>query len=372
MALKKDMIGRAAVFTGPGLPLEVRDYPVTPPGGRDVLLSLRRSGITRADIRLLEGRLPAPAPLIPGSEFIGEVRAVNPEAKQDALGNVLDEGCLVLACMQSYCAEWLHEVRGRNELAPDLSALPRNPETAPHFFGAFSEFLYWPASRLIRLPKRLDLDAVAAFLTAGPLMIRVFLEAGGLQKKEFVVVQGTGPLGLFAVAWAVNAGCRVLAVGSGRQAPRWEAAKQLGARMVLDRHSTSVDDRVEAIRHFAEKLGHGDGADVVVEASGNTAAITEGLQMARTGGRYLLAARPLGPDQGDIDPRPIIMKELRLSGLARFGLAEVSGFLDFLKNNTALQEKLSRCLSHRFSIAEANDACKAVSGHDAIKAVFSD
>ena len=59
----------------------------------------------------------------------------------------------------------------------------------------------------------------------------------------------------------------------------------MGADLTLDLEATTADARRQAVLDAT----HGEGADVVIEAAGAAAAIAEGLDLARVGGRYVIA-----------------------------------------------------------------------------------
>src|SRR4029079_2545803 len=66
---------------------------------------------------------------------------------------------------------------------------------------------------------------------------------------------------------------------------RLALAREMGAHVVLDLTRTTVEERRQIVRDGT----HGEGADVVLEAAGAAAAVPEGLDLARVGGRYVIA-----------------------------------------------------------------------------------
>jgi threonine dehydrogenase-like Zn-dependent dehydrogenase len=111
------------------------------------------------------------------------------------------------------------------------------------------------------------------------------------------VIQGSGPVGLSALVFASLAGAlRVLVVGA--PALRLQAARRLGADDTLDIGDAPPEGRVAWVR---DRTG-GRGADVVIEASGNPAAVVEGLEMVRDAGRYVVVGQYT--DSGDVTINP--------------------------------------------------------------------
>lgn len=364
--------GKAAVFVGPKKDMEVREYPVVPPGDADVLMRLVLSGICGTDIHILEGRLPIPPQFIPGHEFIGEVVETGPNAGTDALGNPVSPGALAVACVAMPCGSCFNCRSGDTASCLNFGVTyVRDPEEPPHFYGGYGDFLHHPAACLVRIPAGVDVDAVAAFPCAGPTAIRAFDQAGNLDASELVVVQGTGPVGLFAIAWAAAHGCRVVAIGSGTNKTRMKLALSLGANEVVDYRETTPADRLAMVSDMAKQMNRGDGADVVFEASGSPSAIPEGMQLVRTLGRYVVPGQYSNSGGIEIQPQMITFKAMKIIGSGQYKISDIAAYLDFLKEWPDVQGAFAGCITHRYSIDQANEACRAASSGESVKAVFS-
>jgi L-iditol 2-dehydrogenase len=110
-------------------------------------------------------------------------------------------------------------------------------------------------------------------------------------------VQGAGAVGLSCAALAMLRGAsKVILLGAPEA--RLTLARQLGADVTLDVSKTTGAERASAIR----ELTGGHGPDVVLEATGNPAAITEGLRLVRDGGTYVVAGHYT--DGGDVTINP--------------------------------------------------------------------
>jgi threonine dehydrogenase-like Zn-dependent dehydrogenase len=99
-----------------------------------------------------------------------------------------------------------------------------------------------------------------------------------------VVIQGTGPIGILAIAAAQEMGAgRVIAVGAPEE-PRLELAREFGAKATVDieRHTTP-EARIRAVRDIVG----GYGADLVMDCSGHPSAGPEGIEFLRDGGTYV-------------------------------------------------------------------------------------
>ena len=365
-------IAKAAVFTQAGKPLEIRSYPVTAPKGEMVLLKLKLSGICGTDHHIIEARLPVPPPLIPGHEFIGTVEQIGSRAKKDGLGRSLRVGDTVIACVANPCGKCFNCRKGETANCLNFGVTNlRDPKEAPHLFGGFAERLYQPASTIVHVPAGIPLEAVAAFPCAGPTAIHGFGRAGGLAKGETVVVQGTGPVGLFAIAWAKAAGCRVAAIGSASHPRRMALARRLGAEKVCDYRAGSTTDRGAEIKQWAGAYQRGDGVDVVFEASGAPSAIPEGLGLVRTLGRYIVPGQYSLSGPVAINPETITFKALTVVGSSQYALADIKAYLSFLKKHPRLHRPFADCITNKYCVEDAVRACAEASAGKAVKAVFS-
>lgn len=276
----------AAVMLAPRLPVEIREYPRPdlPPGS--ALLRTARSEVCGTDVHLWHGRLTGvPYPIIPGHVSAGTLAAVRgPLHALD--GSTLHEGDrAVFFDVHRTCGRCracaIHRTPTR---CPSRRVYGITDPAAEGLFGGWSQAIYLePGVVVARLPDRVGFDDYigggCGLLTAVHIIERAALAPG-----DTVLVQGTGAVGLSAIALARLSGAStILAIGG--PASRLDLARRMGADRVLDLATTSQPERLEAVR----ALTHGEGADVVIEAAGSAHAVEEGLTLARDGGRYVIA-----------------------------------------------------------------------------------
>jgi L-iditol 2-dehydrogenase len=127
---------------------------------------------------------------------------------------------------------------------------------------------------------------------------------------DTVLVQGTGAVGLSAIALAKLAGAvRVIAFGA--PADRLELARRMGADLAIDIQATSKEERAALIREATGGLG----ADIAIEAAGSARAVEEALDAIRDGGRYVIAGHytDAGPSTVNVHQQ-INRKHLEIRG----------------------------------------------------------
>ena len=117
-------------------------------------------------------------------------------------------------------------------------------------------------------------------------------------------------------------------------------------------------------------MKRGNGADVVFEASGSPAAIPEGLRLVRTLGRYIIPGQYSNSGPVSIDPQLITFKAIKIVGSGQYKLRDIGAYVSFVKKHKDLQSKFAACVTHKFSVRQANEAVRTVSTGTAVKAVF--
>ena len=276
----------AAVMVAPRQPIEIREFarPDLPSGG--ALLHTERSEVCGTDVHLWHGRLSGvPYPIIPGHVSAGTLDAARgPLHGLD--GSTLREGDRVAFFdVHRTCGRCRACTVHRTPTRCSARRVYGITDSADEgLFGGWAQAIYLePGVGLARLPDRVSFDDYigggCGLLTAVHIIERATLRPG-----DTVLVQGTGAVGLSAIALARLSGAS-LVVAIGAPEARLELAMRMGADHVLDLATTTVPERLERVR----ALTHGEGVDVVVEAAGSPAAVEEGLNLARDGGRYIIA-----------------------------------------------------------------------------------
>lgn len=365
--------GKIAVFHGQGQPLQLVEHPVTPPGANQALLRLAYSGICGTDVHIHQGFLGMPdMPLVIGHEFSGTVERLGEGRAVDGLGTPLATGDAVIACVAQPCGACFNCSRG--ETASCLAfgvTYVKDAREAPFFHGGLGEFLYMPFQNLVRIPAGVDPAAAAAFPCGGPTVIRAFAYGGGLEPGELVVIQGSGALGIFALAWARAHGAKVVVIGSAGNPARTALVQALKPDLFLDYRHTKREDAVAAVTNLAAKLGRGNGADTVIETSGSPEAFADGLALTRTRGRYLVPGQYSNRGAIAIEPQAITFKALRIIGSGQYQLSDINTYLGFLKTHAELQPLFASALKC-YPIEAVNTALADAARGAAIKAVIVD
>lgn len=303
---------RAAVLPRPGAATEIRSFPepALEPGA--ALLHTLLSEVCGTDVHLRRGRLAGvPYPLIMGHVSVGALAALRGELS-DVEGRPFREGDVVAFLdVHGTCgACWHCLVAKETTRCPHRRVYGITYGAADGLLGGFAERIWIrPGVRLLRLPEGL---AKETYIGGGCGAVTAFhaVRRGGVRLGQTVVVLGTGPLGLSAVAFSVLSGAdRVIAFGA--PAARVAMARRMGAAEALSIETLAPVERVEAVR----ALTGGRGADVVLEAAGDPAAVTEGAAMCRDGGVLVVAGQYTDNGETALNPHALVnRKHLEIRG----------------------------------------------------------
>ena len=348
------MKAKAAVFMGPDIPFEVREFPVTatPAGyGRSRLIA---SGICGTDVHFHNGRLFVQPPTIIGHEFVGKLEDCN---EKEASEYGLKVGDNVIADIAVPCGECLLCREGDDANCVHMGVTNGGSiDTAPYLYGGYTEVNYTPLKNLIKIPDELDPVMVTTFACPGPTAVHAFrlAEQAGvkLNEKKIAVVQGLGPVGCFAVMYLKAMGVeKVYAITAGNNLKREKLAERLGADKVFNLTSMGTDDVTKCLQSENDGLG----VDLCFEASGAPKAVPQGMDILRNRGVYLIPGQYSNSGGIEIQPQLITFKALHIIGSSQYSVCDVELYLDFLCKHKELHKMISE-LGSKYTVSEINQA----------------
>lgn len=362
------LTANAAVMTAFKAPIELHEFPLPAdlrPG--EVLVRVTLAGVCGTDVHLHKGELKVPLPLIMGHETVGHVVATGGPV-DDWLGNALKVGDVVswtvgMPCGTcQYCRRYKLPSRCAHRKAYGVNTPCDKP---PHFLGGYAQVHHLKAGTAIfKLPPDLRPEALVGAGCALVTCVHGY-EKMPLRWAESVVVQGTGPVGLAAIAIASDAGARPL-IAIGGPKDRLERCRRFGADVVIN-----IDEVRDPAKRRGIVLEHtsGLGADVVVECVGHPSAVSEGWELARDGGRYLVLGQYCDAGPTMLNPHLITKKELEVAGSYGSEPTHWAKGIDFLR---ARGERFPfhELITHRFRLDQVNEALAAVAAWQTGKAVI--
>lgn len=361
------MRARAVVLDTFGAMPSLKQFTVPEPHAGEVLVACTYGGVCGTDLHLKQGHLPIPLPLVLGHEGLGTVSSIGGSVK-DALGEELSTGDRIMWASSIACGICVH---CRQYREPTLCESRRTYGVNRHIqegnalTGAWAEYIRLHAgAAVIKVPDAIDDLTAMSFACAGPTMIHAMFERRPVRLGETVVVQGCGPVGLAAAAFAQMAGaCRVIIVGGPTE--RLEKAKQCG---IGDEYIDIIAQGPEATARNVRELVP-DGADLVVECTGVPEAIAQGIGFARRGGAYLIVGQYTDAGPTTVNPHHIVQKQLNVVGSWAFSGAHL---VEYVRMLPALASRFDlSSLVTVYPLEECAEALTAVGQGRVLKAVLA-
>jgi L-gulonate 5-dehydrogenase len=254
---------KATIFDAPQT-MHVGDWQNPSLGADDVLVRVRATGICAGDMYIYQGKNPYAAyPVIGGHEICGTIAEVGSAVTH------LKSGTLVVVEPFLGCGKCYPCRIGKSNCCANLRII------GIHRPGGFAEFVAAPATHIHPVPPGLS-PVFASF--AEPVAIGVqACRRGEVKSGELVLILGCGPIGLALIEVAKARGAHPIATDINDE--RLAFAKSLGAEVL------KADDQL--LTRILERT-NGEGAPVVIEATGNAQAMESTVHLVASGGRIVI------------------------------------------------------------------------------------
>jgi L-iditol 2-dehydrogenase len=340
---------------GPEGLLEVAEQPVPEPAADQLLVKVELGGVCATDLHIYKGHIPGFAyPATLGHELVGTVEAVGAGFGTDTTGRPLRLGDRVAVMPATPCG--VCPACRRGSRIPDCANFDvigfSSPDKRPAG-GGWGQYVLCNSSRARVFVTGAPADAaVLAEPAATPME---GMRRAGVAYGDTVLVQGTGTIGLLAIATAQALGAsRIVAIGG--PARRLRIAQELGAYETID--IGEVRDGDERIARALKATSDGLGFDAVIECAGVPSTIPEGLSCLRKGGVFV----ELGhfSDVGDVLVNPYRHLLARDATLVAVSGYTPDSFQRALRVVEGLGEKIRHLVTHRVPMSRAEDAMLAL------------
>jgi aryl-alcohol dehydrogenase len=362
---------RAAVVESGGAPFTLSDVTLDEPGPHEAVVRMVATGLCHTDLGVASGGLPFPLPGVLGHEGAGVVEAVGPAVTGIAPGDhVVLSFTSCGDCRNcdgghpAYCAGWLplNLLGGRR--ADGTSTITRDGEPlGGHFFGqsSFAERALVDERSLVKVDPDVPLESIA------PLGCGVQTGVGAVWNVlkpvtgSTIVVLGAGAVGLSAVmAAALTPATTIVAVD--RIGERLTLARELGATHTVDAGAEDLGESLAAITG-------GQGADGIVETTGNVSVLRQGVDALGARGTLVVVGAPPFGTEVSLDVNGLLGGK-RVVGLT-LGDAETQSFIPALVRLV----KEGRLPLHRlistYPFADIDQAVRDMGAGKAIKPVLT-
>src|SRR5687767_8514444 len=357
----------AATIPAPNEPIQIREFARPSLEQGAALLHVLFSEVCGTDVHLHHGKLSGvPYPLIPGHVTVGRISEMRGPLA-DVEGRLFREGdAVTFLDVHETCGACYHcLVTKQSTRCPHRKVYGITYGANDGLLGGWSQALYMrPGVKLIHLPERLDPEA---FIGGGCGLVTSLhaVDLAGIRIDQSVAVLGVGPVGQSAIALSALSGAgEVIAIGD--PASRLEFARRMGATATFGLDVPSAE-RTDAVR----RLTGSHGVDVVIEASGSPAAVSQALDLVRDGGRVVICGHYT--DNGDVRIHPhhqVNRKHVELRGC--WG----SDYSHFHRAVVVAAKHADRVpwremVERRYSLSEAGEALRSVERREVTKAIIT-
>lgn len=340
---------KAAVFYGPGdLRFETTAKPEPGPG--ELIVRVGTATTCGTDVKMyVRGYRNTVLPMLFGHEFAGEVAQLGEGVQQER--PELGLGTRVVCANSAPCYSCAYCRMGKLSLCENIVLN----------WGAFAEYVRVPA-RIVRhntyvLPD--DLSYRDACLTEPLACVVHGIEESNIKLGDTVVINGAGPIGLMYVALAKHKGAHIITTDLSEA--RLEVARALGAAVTLG--ASASRDLVAEVRG----LTGGEGADVVIEATGLPAVWETSVAMARKGGTVNLFGGPETGSKFTVDTNRLHYDMLTLKAVYHHTPHYIERALGLIKKRLVTSELF---VTQDFALADVTSAVELHKQQGVVKAAL--
>ena len=329
---------------------ELMTVDVPRPGPNDVLIKVKVASICGTDVHIFNwdawaaGRIKTP--LLYGHEFAGDVVEVGSNVSNVKVGDYVSGECHIACgqCLQCRTG-YAHVCQNTKIFGVDVP-------------GIFAEYACIPASNVWHNDPKSPPEICSIQDPLGNAVHSVF--STDVIGRD-VVVLGVGPIGVMCVSICKHIGAaNVFAVGRKNEF-RIQLAKKVGADFV---YKASDDVKKDVL----EKT-NGKGADVVLEMSGNSSAIGQGLDLLRTGGELILLGVYADPVTLDFS-KQVVFKYATIKGINGRRMFGDWYRMKGLLKNPGIRKDLETIITHRFKFNDFPKAMETMRGGNSGKVVL--
>jgi L-iditol 2-dehydrogenase len=327
------------------------EAPAVPDDG--ILMKVHAVGICGSDIRIYHhGNSRVTLPQILGHEAAGQIVAVGKSVNKFQVGDRISLGADVPCGECVFCEAGI----GNN--------CQINYAMGYQYPGSFAEYVL--LNKMVvnfgPIHKIADHIPYEEAALAEPLAcVLNGLELSDVKIGDTVVVLGAGPIGCMLVEVSKKMGARVILVQRSR--PRLEIARGFG-----DADVYICSNEEDAIKRVLEETG-GLGADVVITCNPSPEAQVDAIHMAKNRARVnYFGGLPKDRSMVTLDTNIIHYKELFVHGAHGSLPRHHQKALDLINNGII---DMKRYISHRFPLAQIEEAIRTAESHVGMRVIVT-
>lgn len=331
------ILATAAIWAGVDERFAIEEVPLPELRLGEVLVRTELATICGSDLHTINGDRPTPVPTVLGHEAIGHVVDTGGEVSGPD-GVRISAGDRITWTIGTACGHCRRCTSGIPQKCVTVRKYGHEA-TDDHWRlnGGFGDHVHLIAGTgLVRLPEDLP-AAVATPANCATATVVCAARRVELSGDDTVVVLGCGMLGLTAIAYARDQGCRTV-IASDVDQGRLDLAARFGAT------ETVTPDRLGDVT--AEH-----GADVIFELSGNSRAVQSAFEVVDLGGRIALVGSVSPAPEINFEPSGFVKNLTTVVGSHNYRVDDLVEAVAFLQRTPA-QDPLRGLVSEPYPLRE--------------------
>ena len=345
---------------------DIQEYPIPELGDDDILVKVEGCGVCGTDAHEFKRDPFSLIPVVLGHEGTGEIVKMGKNVKKDSAGKPLAIGDKVVTCMifKDNPDITMFDLNKQNVGGADVYGLL--PDDDKHLNGWFADYILVRGGSTVFNVSDLDLDSRILIEPCAVLIHAVerAKTTGILRFNSRVVVQGCGPIGLICIAILRTMGIENIVAVDG-EAKRLDFAKQMGATETVN---FKDHKGIEALTGAVQNAFGGYLADFAFQCTGSPVAHANIYKFIRNGGGLCELGFFINGGDATINPHfDICSKEITTVGSWVYTLRDYATTFDFLKRAKGIGLPLEKLITHKFHLADANEALQTNLRQDGLK-----
>jgi L-iditol 2-dehydrogenase len=371
----------AAVFYSPNnLSVKEIQFPSDQDERDGVMLKVNACAVCGYDVRVFRnGHSKVTPPIILGHELCGEIlKSTNPisTTTNTTTSNdiIIKEGSRVAVCPVIPCLNCRYCYNKQYNLCINLKEIGSTVD------GGFAEYIKIPKNivqigGLVSVPDNLS-NEEAALLEPLACCLNAFSHIGQIITEEergrsSVVIIGDGPIGLLHLQLSKLYGAKTIVVG--KISARIQKAKSMGADEVIfvddDDQNNSSKETSDDVLEFTDGIG----ANVVIVATSNPAALDLAIKIAAKNSRINIFAGMSKDNNNNnntirIDPNWLHYNQISITGSFS---STPSMLYEAARLASTKKIDLTKIVTHRYSLSNIEEAMLATEKYYGLRAVIN-
>lgn len=295
----------------------------------EVLVHIHASGICGSDVHVFHGTNPyAIYPRIIGHEAAGTIEAVGSDITDLQIGDS------VVFEPITYCGKCYACRVGHHNVCRELKVLGCIVD------GTFREYGVFKRSQVYKFDVT-KMSYIQASVCEPYTIGEQANWRGNVMSKDLVLVHGAGPIGLIVANVAYSRGATVIV--SEPNESRLSMAPDFGA-------SYTINPAKEDLKKFVLDITNGEGVNVIFEAAGVPALLSQATDILSPAGR--LVAMTFGPEPIPVDFRALNAKELTILGTRH----QYQKFPETIERMPTRLAQVDKLITHVFKAEDFKEA----------------